>query len=41
MQHIDEIRPKRLVLTHMSGDMLGRLPGIPVETAEDGLELTV
>ena len=41
MRHIDEIRPKRLVLTHMSEDMLGRLSGIPVETAEDGLELTV
>jgi ribonuclease BN (tRNA processing enzyme) len=41
MQHIGEIRPKRLVLTHMSNDMLGRLGGIPIETAEDGLELTV
>ena len=41
MRHIAEIRPKRLVLTHMSNDMLERLPGVPVETAEDGLELTV
>jgi ribonuclease BN (tRNA processing enzyme) len=41
MQHIGEIRPKRLVLTHMSNDMLEQLSGIPVETAEDGLELTI
>jgi ribonuclease BN (tRNA processing enzyme) len=41
MQHIDEIRPKRLVLTHMSADMLASVAGIPVEAAEDGLELTV
>jgi ribonuclease BN (tRNA processing enzyme) len=32
---------RRLVLTHMSGDMLGRLPLPGVECAEDGLELTV
>ena len=31
-----EIRPKRLVLTHMSDDMLGRLLYIPFTTAEDG-----
>ncbi|MBI2311927.1 MAG: MBL fold metallo-hydrolase [Betaproteobacteria bacterium] len=30
------IQPRRLVLTHMSDDMLSRLPGIPYETAEDG-----
>jgi ribonuclease BN (tRNA processing enzyme) len=41
MQHIGAIRPKRLVLTHMSGDMLDRLPDSPIETAEDGLEITV
>ena len=34
--HLDEIRPKRLVLTHMSDDMLGRLGGIDIESAEDG-----
>ena len=34
--HLDEIRPKRLVLTHMSDDMLGRLDDIDIETAEDG-----
>ncbi|UFZ02946.1 MBL fold metallo-hydrolase [Bradyrhizobium ontarionense] len=32
-----EIRPKRLVLTHMSDDMLGRLDGIRHMTAHDGM----
>lgn len=31
------IRPKRLVLTHMSDDMLGRLETLPYETAYDGM----
>jgi ribonuclease BN (tRNA processing enzyme) len=35
-EHLDDIRPKRLVLTHMSDDMLARLGGIAWETAEDG-----
>ncbi len=30
------IRPKRLMLTHMNDDMLGRLDELPVEAAEDG-----
>lgn len=30
------IRPKRLMLTHMNDDMLGRLDELPFETAEDG-----
>lgn len=30
------IRPKRLVLTHMSADMLGRSETLEYETAEDG-----
>jgi ribonuclease BN (tRNA processing enzyme) len=34
--HLDEIGAKRLVLTHMSDDMLGRLGGLDFETAEDG-----
>lgn len=35
-QHLPRIRPKRLVLTHMSDDMLGRLDSLAYETAEDG-----
>lgn len=35
--HLPEIRPKRLVLTHMSDDMLGQIGGLPYEVAEDGL----
>lgn len=30
------IRPKRLMLTHMNDDMLGRLDELPFEAAEDG-----
>jgi phosphoribosyl 1,2-cyclic phosphodiesterase len=36
-RNLDRIRPKRLVLTHMSADMLARLAEVPYETAEDGL----
>jgi phosphoribosyl 1,2-cyclic phosphodiesterase len=36
-KHLDQIRPKRLVLTHMSNDMLSRRAEVPYETAEDGL----
>jgi ribonuclease BN (tRNA processing enzyme) len=35
--HLAEIRPKRLVLTHMSDDMLGRLDALSHETASDGM----
>ncbi len=35
-RHLDEIGAKRLVLTHMSDDMLGRLGGLEFDTAEDG-----
>ena len=35
-QHLPRIRPKRLVLTHISNDMLGRLGSLEFETAEDG-----
>lgn len=45
MQHLDEIRPKHLVLTHMSSDMLDAVPdfptNLPVTAAEDGLEIVV
>jgi ribonuclease BN (tRNA processing enzyme) len=36
-RHLDRIRPKRLVLTHMSDDMLARRAEIPFQTAEDGM----
>jgi ribonuclease BN (tRNA processing enzyme) len=35
--HLGEIKPKRLILTHMSEDMLGRLDSLGYETASDGL----
>lgn len=41
IRHMDDIRPKRLVLTHMSDDMLGRLDGLAFETAEDGKAIDV
>ncbi len=34
--HLDQIRPKRLILTHMSVDMLSRLDGLNCESATDG-----
>ncbi len=34
--HLADIRPKRLILTHMSDDMLGQVESLPYETAEDG-----
>ena len=37
--HLPELRPKRLVLTHMSDDMLGRLDAIEHMTASDGMIL--
>jgi ribonuclease BN (tRNA processing enzyme) len=36
-QHLRQIRPKRLILTHMSNDMLLHLGKVPFETAEDGM----
>jgi ribonuclease BN (tRNA processing enzyme) len=36
-RHLDQIRPKRLVLTHMSNDMLARRAELTHETAEDGM----
>ena len=35
-KHLPEISPKRLILTHMSSDMLSRINSISYETAEDG-----
>ncbi len=36
-RHLGQIRPKRLILTHMSNDMLARRAEIPFETADDGM----
>lgn len=36
MQHRGEIRTKRLIVTHMSADMLERLTELEVEAASDG-----
>jgi len=36
-RHLDQIRPKRLILTHMSNDMLARRGELKYETAEDGM----
>jgi ribonuclease BN (tRNA processing enzyme) len=35
--HLSEINARRLILTHMSDDMLGRLGSLPYTTASDGL----
>jgi len=35
--HLPEFNAKRLVLTHMSDDMLGRLDELPYTAAEDGM----
>ena len=39
--HLDDIKPKRLVLTHMSDDMLGRLDTLAYTTASDGMVIEV
>jgi ribonuclease BN (tRNA processing enzyme) len=39
--HLAEIRPKRLILTHMSDDMLGRLDTLAQEAAHDGMIVTI
>ncbi len=36
LAHLDELQPKRVIVTHMSEDMLGRLDALPCEWAEDG-----
>src|SRR4051812_33846693 len=35
--HLPGINPKRLILTHMSDDMLGRLQSLPYVAASDGM----
>ena len=37
VEKLPAIRPKRLIITHMSEDMLGHIDAIPHETAQDGL----
>ncbi len=39
--HLADIRPKRLVLTHLSDDMLGRLDHIGHVTAHDGMSVEI
>lgn len=40
-EHLPEIRPKRLILTHMSEDMLRQRGQVPYDCAEDGLRITI
>ncbi len=39
--HLAEIQPKRLILTHMSDDMLAHSDRLHFETAEDGKTITI
>jgi ribonuclease BN (tRNA processing enzyme) len=39
--HLDQIRPKKLLLTHMSADMLAHRKDVPYATAEDGMIVEV
>lgn len=41
MEYLPLLKPKRLLLTHMSQDMLDRLAEIDTEAAHDGLEIRV
>jgi ribonuclease BN (tRNA processing enzyme) len=41
VEHRNELSCRRLLLTHMSDDMLGRLPEIDVEFAEEGGTLSL
>jgi ribonuclease BN (tRNA processing enzyme) len=40
-RHLDQIHPKRLILTHMSNDMLARRGELPFETAADGMVVEI
>jgi ribonuclease BN (tRNA processing enzyme) len=40
-EHREELGCQRLILTHMSGDMLGRVEGLDVECADDGKEIVL
>ena len=39
--HLAEIKPKRLILTHMSDDMLGRLDTLAYTAASDGMTVEI
>jgi ribonuclease BN (tRNA processing enzyme) len=39
MQNCSRLGCKRLILTHMSPDMLARSSEVPIETAHDGMEV--
>jgi len=41
MEHLDDIAPKRLILTHMDEDMLERSKSLDFETAEDGKTIEI
>jgi ribonuclease BN (tRNA processing enzyme) len=41
LAHLDELQPKRMIVTHLSEDMLGRLGALPCEYAEDGMLIEV
>ncbi|MGH7404396.1 MAG: MBL fold metallo-hydrolase [Candidatus Methylomirabilales bacterium] len=41
VRHRSQLDCKRLIVTHMSSDMLARVPGLPVEAAYDGLEISL
>jgi ribonuclease BN (tRNA processing enzyme) len=41
MHHRSELECKRIVLTHMSSDMLSHAPELEIELAHDGLEITL
>jgi len=40
-RRLGQIRPKRLIITHMGNDMLARRAELPFETAEDGMIIEV
>ena len=39
--HLPEIRPKRLVLTHLGAEMLAHLEGLPHTVASDGMIISI
>ena len=41
MEHHDALGCSRLIVTHMSGDMLGGLDSLVVEAATDGMEIVL
>jgi ribonuclease BN (tRNA processing enzyme) len=41
MAHLNEIQPKRLIITHMSEDMLARLDTLDCEYADDGKVINI